>query len=63
MKARSGKKNSTRVSKPGQPISADARWRKIAQVAYFRANERGFSGGDPLSDWLAAEKQVDARLH
>lgn len=63
MKEKSTQKDSTSVSKPSQPISTDERWRMIAQAAYLRANERGFSGGDPLSDWLAAEKQVDAKLH
>jgi hypothetical protein len=62
MKTKSARKDSTRVSQPSRPTSADERWRMIAQAAYFLANERGFDGGDPLSDWLAAEKRVDAML-
>jgi hypothetical protein len=34
----------------------------IADAAYFRAEQRGFQGGDPLRDWLQAEAEVDARL-
>jgi hypothetical protein len=33
----------------------------IADAAYFRAEQRGFQGGDPLRDWLQAEAEVDAR--
>ncbi len=60
MKVKSAQKNSTPVL--SQPISAEQRWDMIAEAAYLRANERGFNGGDPLSDWLAAEKRVDANL-
>jgi hypothetical protein len=31
----------------------------IAEAAYLRAEQRGFSGGDSVADWLAAEKEVD----
>ncbi len=34
----------------------------IAEAAYFRAERHGFSPGSELEDWLAAEKEVDARL-
>jgi hypothetical protein len=34
----------------------------IAAAAYLRAEQRGFSGGDSLDDWLAAEVEVDERL-
>jgi uncharacterized coiled-coil DUF342 family protein len=34
----------------------------IAQAAYLRAEKRGFQGGDPVEDWLAAEAEVEARL-
>jgi Protein of unknown function (DUF2934) len=30
----------------------------IAEAAYYRAQERGFIGGDPLADWLAAETEI-----
>lgn len=42
-------------------LASDERQRHIAEAAYFRALERGFSGGDELADWLAAEAEIDAR--
>ena len=41
---------------------ADARRRRIAEVAYHRAERRGFAPGHEEEDWLAAEKEVDASL-
>ena len=29
----------------------------IQEAAYFRAERRGFVGGDPVADWLAAEAE------
>jgi len=34
----------------------------IAEAAYFLAEGRGFTGGDPCVDWAEAEVQVDALL-
>jgi len=34
----------------------------IAQAAYFRAMQRGFEPGQDVTDWLAAEAEVDAKL-
>lgn len=34
----------------------------IAEAAYLRAERRGFSLGDPLDDWLAAEREIDTLL-
>ncbi|WP_366912080.1 DUF2934 domain-containing protein, partial [Ferrovum sp.] len=31
-------------------------------AAYYRAEHRGFNGGDTLADWLEAEAEVDALL-
>lgn len=42
-----------------QLIYAD-RGARIAETAYFRAQQRGFAPGYELEDWLAAEKEVDA---
>lgn len=44
---------------PGDFVSQDERRRMISEAAYFRAAERGFQGGDPVSDWLAAEHEVN----
>ena len=40
-------------------LSSDERQRMIAEAAYFRAEHRGFRGGDPLEDWLQAEAEID----
>jgi hypothetical protein len=34
----------------------------IAEAAYFRAQRRGFRGGDPDRDWIEAEVEIDALL-
>ena len=35
---------------------------QIADAAYFHAEHRGFKGGDPVADWLAAEDEINAAL-
>ena len=42
--------------------SSEERRRMIAEAAYFRAEKRGFAGGDPFEDWIVAERQVDEAL-
>jgi hypothetical protein len=44
------------------PISGDERRRMIADAAYRRAERAGFAG-DPLADWLTAEREIDGMLH
>lgn len=34
----------------------------IAEAAYYHAERRGFQGGDPVADWLAAEREIAERL-
>ncbi len=34
----------------------------IAEAAYFIGQKRGQGPGNPLGDWLQAEKQVDEQL-
>jgi hypothetical protein len=43
-------------------VTAEERHRLIAETAYFLAQERGFTGGDPVSDWIEAERRVDRQL-
>lgn len=38
------------------------RQQMIAVAAYYRAEHRGFDGGDPLADWLDAEAEIDEML-
>ena len=59
----SPKKATTRVKAvASRSISAEERVRMISEAAYYRAEERGFQGGDPEQDWLDAEAEVDALL-
>ncbi len=44
-------------------ITEDQRREMIARAAYLRAEQRGFTGGDPTSDWLAAEAEIAQSLN
>jgi Protein of unknown function (DUF2934) len=48
---------STRIA-----VTEDVRRAMIAEVAYLRAEQRGFESGNEVEDWLAAEAEVDALL-
>lgn len=58
------RKDSPRPSGTGSErrTTPEERQRLIAEKAYFRAEERGFHGGDPTRDWLEAEAEIDAWL-
>ena len=43
-------------------VSPDEIRRLIAEAAYFRAKERGFTPGYELEDWVQAEAEVKTRL-
>jgi len=43
-------------------VKVGQRQQMIAEAAYFRAERRGFNGGDPVRDWYEAEAEVDAQL-
>jgi hypothetical protein len=42
--------------------SPEERRHMIAEAAYFRAEKRGFVNGDPVEDWILAERQIDEAL-
>ena len=44
------------------PSFSESREARIAESAYWRAERRGFTAGQELDDWLAAEKEVDDDL-
>lgn len=44
-----------------ETISPVARWLRVRENAYLRAQKRGFVGGNPFKDWLEAEEEIDAR--
>lgn len=46
----------------GSDVTAEQRRRMIAEAAYFLAQRRGFQGGNPVEDWLAAEAEVARAL-
>jgi predicted lipid-binding transport protein (Tim44 family) len=54
------KKAAAAAAKPA--VSAEERYRMIQEAAYHRAEQRGFQGGDPHEDWVAAEAEIDALL-
>lgn len=45
-----------------QETTSEVRQRMIAEAAYFKAERRGFNGGDAVRDWCEAEAEVDGRL-
>jgi Protein of unknown function (DUF2934) len=52
-------KSATRPTRP-EPVQPGSREEMIAEVAYYRAEKRGFEPGYELEDWLAAEQEIDA---
>ncbi len=44
-------------------LSVEERRQMIAEAAYYRAERRGFVGGDPIEDWLTAEAEIEGRLN
>jgi hypothetical protein len=46
----------------GITVSAELRHRMIAEAAYYLAEKRNFQGGDPVNDWLEAERIIDQAL-
>ena len=45
-----------------ESVSPEQRYLMIAEAAYYHAERRGFQEGDPVADWLEAEKEIDAML-
>jgi len=45
-----------------EQVNPERRRRMIQEAAYFRAERRGFDGGDPVVDWVEAEAEVEAEL-
>jgi hypothetical protein len=43
-------------------VTNSQRQQMIAEAAYFRAERRGFNGGDTVRDWCEAEAEIDAEL-
>lgn len=43
-------------------VDPGLRHQMIATTAYYRAERRGFNGGDPSTDWCEAELEIDRML-
>jgi len=43
------------------PAQAKSREALVAELAYFRALNRGFAPGHEIEDWLAAEREIEKR--
>jgi hypothetical protein len=41
-------------------LTAQERHLRICELAYRRAQQRGFAPGNEVEDWLEAEREVDA---
>lgn len=50
------------TGRPGHPVGEEQRRNYIEVAAYYIAERRGFSGGDALEDWAAAEAEIDRLL-
>lgn len=51
-----------RSAGPAPTVAPEERRHMIEEAAYYRALQRGFDGGDPLDDWLAAEREINRML-
>ena len=43
-------------------LDSTERNRLISEIAYYNAEKRQFAAGNDFADWLAAERELDARL-
>ena len=50
------------LATPPRAIAAELRRQMISEAAYYKAESRGFVGGDPELDWHEAETEVDTIL-
>ena len=50
--------------KPAIPsvYTSTQRLQMISEAAYYIAEKRGFTDGDPMEDWLKAENLIDKQL-
>ncbi len=55
-------RKTTKARQKPVSVSKEQRRQMIAEAAYFRAEQRGFQGGNADADWLLSEKEVDELL-
>ena len=61
MRARVAKSPLQGIEVPSVAPANDDLQQRIAEAAYYRAERRGFTPGQEVEDWLAAEKEVMER--
>lgn len=47
---------------PHFDLGMQERHKKIQELAYYKAERRGFAPGHELDDWLEAEREVDEAM-
>jgi len=40
-------------------MDQDERQQRIAEAAYYKAEQGGFAGGEEMEDWLEAEREIN----
>lgn len=50
------------MAKLAAKIPSEQRLRMIEEAAYYRAEQRGFCGGDEMQDWLDAESEINSKF-
>ena len=56
------RKTATKAGSVSGAVTPEQRYRMICDAAYFRAEQRGFIGGNPEQDWRDAENEIDQKL-
>lgn len=62
MSAAPRRKSGAKPKKAKKTFSAAVREQMIAEAAYYKAESRGFAGGEAERDWLEAESEIDSLL-
>ena len=57
-----GAETRSSLSKLTAKISREERLRMIEEAAYYRAERRGFNGGNEMQDWLDAESEINSKF-
>ncbi len=58
-KAATAKPKVSKAAKPTLTVNQEQRARYVEVAAFYIAERRGFTAGNPTDDWLAAEAEVD----
>jgi hypothetical protein len=48
--------------KKRKSVSDEAKHQMVAEAAFYNSLNRAQVGGDPVQDWLLAEKQIEQQL-